>query len=59
MKKFAKKYLNDVCEKWGIKVPECGTPGVQAYMEEELRKKGLKDFEIRQEFSSDWEGIIC
>jgi hypothetical protein len=59
MKKSAKKYLLEVCEKYNIEVPQkMGCIKIQQYMEDKLKEKGLSDYEIRQEFSSDFE-YLC
>ena len=59
MNKSTREYLRAVCKRFGIAYPtEMGRLEIQAYMESRLREKGLSEYEIRQEFSSDWELLI-
>ena len=51
-----KKYAKQVCEKHGIEMPNSDKPWeIEPVIVKELQDRGLDDYEIRQEFLSDWE----
>lgn len=59
MDKATKTYLKKICERFNIEYPHnIQTEDIQPYIEGKLKNMGLSEFDIRQEFSSDWEVLI-